>query len=80
MAFTQYPKYQPPAVPWKRSPVFAASIAGLVAVLVLPVGILLGLQLRGSDPARPLPSSPSPPFAASPRVARNEQQNPSLLP
>jgi hypothetical protein len=78
MAFPQYPEYQPPAVPWptdygdqdpkhgKRSPVLAASIAGLVAVLVLAVGILLGLQLRGSDPAQPLPSSPSPSFAASP--------------
>ena len=78
MAFPQYPEYQPPAVPWptdyddqdpkhgKRSPVLAASITGLVAVLVLAVGILLGLQLRGSDRAQPLPSSPSPSFAASP--------------
>jgi hypothetical protein len=78
MAFPQYPEYQPPAVPWptdyddqdpkrgKRSPVLAASIAGLVAVLVLAVGILLGLQLRGFDPGQPLPSSPSPSFAASP--------------
>jgi hypothetical protein len=78
MVFPQYPDHQPPAVPWpadfadqdpkhgKRIPVLAASVAGLIAVLVLAVGVLLGLRLSGSDPGQPLPSSPSPSFAASP--------------
>jgi hypothetical protein len=77
MAFPHYPNHQPEAVPWptdyddqdhgrgKRSPVLAASVAGLVAVLVLAVGILLGLQLSRPGPQQPLATSPSPSVAAS---------------
>ncbi|HET6732672.1 hypothetical protein [Mycobacterium sp.] len=90
MAFPQYPDHQPPAVPWptdyddqrpeqgKRSPVLGASIAGLVAVLVLAVGVLLGLQLSGSDPVQPQPSSPSPSFGASPPSSAPPTTEPEL--
>ena len=82
MVFPHYPDHEPPAVPWpagyddqdhghaKRSPVLAASIAGFVAVLVLAVGVLLGLQLSGSDQEGPLAPTQSPSVAASaPRTA-----------
>jgi hypothetical protein len=77
MVFPQYPNHQPEANPWppdyddqchrrgKRSPVLAASVAGLIAVLVLAVGILLGLQLSQPDPEKPLATSPPPSVTAS---------------
>jgi hypothetical protein len=77
MVFPQYPDHQPPAVPWpadyddeypppqKRSPVLAASVAGLIAVLVLAVGVLLGLQLSRPDSVRPLPTAAPPSIVAS---------------
>ena len=43
----------------------AASVAGSVAVLVLAVGILLGLQLSRPDPGQPVPPTSSPSVAAS---------------
>src|SRR5690349_21052487 len=73
MVYPQYPENQPEVVPWptgyddqereRRSPVLAASIAGIVAVLVLAVGVLLGVQLSRPDSVSPL--SPSPTAAAS---------------
>jgi hypothetical protein len=77
MVFPQYPGHQPEAIPYptdyddqyhqrdKRSRVFAASVSGLIAVLVLAVGVLLGLQLSQPDPDKPVPTSPTPSVAAS---------------
>jgi len=77
MVYPHYSDHQPDAVPWptdyddqdhkrtKRSPVLAASIAGVITVLVLAVGILLGLQFSRSTQQQPLPSSPSPSAVAS---------------
>jgi hypothetical protein len=77
MVFPQFPGHQPEAIPYptdyddqhhqrdKRSPVFAASVSGLIAVLVLAVGVLLGLQLSQPDPDKPVPTSPTPSVAAS---------------
>ncbi len=71
-----YYDHHQPAVPWpddyddsepkrsKRNPVVAASLSGGVAVLVLAVGVLLGLQLSGSDPDAPDAERPSPTVAA----------------
>lgn len=74
-----YPFYdhQQPAVPWpggyddsntkrdRRNPVVTASLSGGIAVLVLAVGVLLGLQLKGSDPDETASSAPAPPVVAS---------------
>jgi hypothetical protein len=77
MVYPHYPQQQPEVVPWptdyddqdhkrtKRSPVLAASIAGVITVLALAVGILLGLQLSRPTPQQALPSSPSPSAVAS---------------
>jgi hypothetical protein len=77
MVFPQYSNHQPDAVPWptdyddqdqgrkKRSSVLAVSLAGLVAVLVLAIGILLGLQLSRPGPQQSLSTSPSSSVAAS---------------
>ncbi|KUI15404.1 hypothetical protein AU191_06735 [Mycolicibacterium acapulense] len=71
-----YYDHHQPAVPWpddyddsepkrgKRNPVVAASLSGGIAVLVLAVGVLLGLQLSGSDPDAPDAERPSPTVAA----------------
>ncbi|KUI22725.1 hypothetical protein AU193_10495 [Mycobacterium sp. GA-1285] len=72
-----YYDHQQPAVPWpdgyddsdprrgRRNPVVAASLSGGIAVLVLAVGVLVGLQLKGSDPDETTPSSPAPSVVAS---------------
>jgi hypothetical protein len=77
MVFSQYPNHQPEVVPWptdyddqdhgrrKRSHVPAASVAGLIAVLVLAIGILLGLQLNRPGSQQPLSMSPSSSVATS---------------
>ncbi|WP_448420360.1 hypothetical protein [Mycolicibacterium sp. XJ1819] len=77
MAYPQYYHEHQPTVPWpddydgpdpqrrRRTPILAASLAGLIAVLVLAVGVLLGLQVGGSDPAETVSSSPSPSVVAS---------------
>src|SRR5690349_18564042 len=71
MVYQYYPDPQSDAVPWptdyddqdhkrtKRSPLLAASIAGVVTVVVLAVGIVLGLQLSRPTQQQPLPGSPS---------------------
>ncbi|OBF28908.1 hypothetical protein A5724_26175 [Mycobacterium sp. ACS1612] len=82
MVYPQYPDNQPEIVPWpsdyddpdinrgKRSPVLAASVAGVVAVLVLAVGVVLGLQLSRPDPLPPvLPSAAPSPNASGPSAA-----------
>jgi cytoskeletal protein RodZ len=77
MVYPHYPDPHQDAVPWptgyddqdhlrpKRSPLLVGSIAGVVTVLVLAVGILLGLQFSRSPQQQPLPSSPSPSAGAS---------------
>ncbi len=72
-----YYDHQQPTVPWpdgyddsdpkrdKRNPVVTASLSGGIAVLVLAVGVLVGLQLKGSDPGETASSSPAPSVVAS---------------
>ncbi|WP_094289618.1 hypothetical protein [Mycobacterium lehmannii] len=86
-----YYDHHQPAVPWpdayddsepkrgKRNPVVAASLSGGIAVLVLAVGVLLGLQLSGSDPDAPDAERPSPAVAApaSTAPAPTVQQEPT---
>ncbi|OBG91806.1 hypothetical protein A5698_20385 [Mycobacterium sp. E136] len=75
----RHPYYdqQQPAVPWpedyadpepkqgRRNHVITASLSGGIAVLVLAVGVLLGLQLKGSDSDDKAPPSPAPTVVAS---------------
>ncbi|MGV0788368.1 hypothetical protein ABQF33_15780 [Mycolicibacterium sp. XJ2] len=92
-----YYDHQQPAVPWpddyddpdltrsKRNPVVIASLSGGIAVLVLAVGVLLGLQLSGSDSdatasdrpsptvAEPAPSAPAPTVEQQPAGRRPAQ-------
>ncbi|MFV9634448.1 hypothetical protein [Mycobacterium neumannii] len=72
-----YYDHQQPTIPWpdgyddsepKRhngSPIAAASVSGGIAVLVLAVGVLVGLQLSGSEPTDADSASPSPTVVAS---------------
>lgn len=72
-----YYDHQQPTVPWpdgyddsdpkrgKRNPVVAASLSGGVAVLVLAVGVLVGLQLSGNAPTETDSTGPSPTVVAS---------------
>lgn len=72
-----YYDHQQPAVPWpegyddsdpkrgKRNPVVAASLSGGIAVLVLAVGVLVGLQLSGSESTETASTGPSPTVVAS---------------
>lgn len=82
MVYPYYQNHQSPAVPYpedydencdhrgRRNPVLAASVAGVIAILVLAVGVLLGLQLTGpaTSPQSPLPTSPAAVTAAAPTV------------
>ncbi|WP_156656479.1 hypothetical protein [Mycobacterium sp. 852002-51152_SCH6134967] len=89
-----------PAVPWpdgydepdskrsRKNPVVVASLSGGIAVLVLAVGVLLGLQLRGSDGAdselpsptvaAPAPSAPAPTVPQEPAGRRTSQDTARL--
>lgn len=85
MVYSYYDHHQP-TVPWPdgyddskakrdgRNPVVTASLSGGVAVLVLAVGVLLGLQLTGSDAKTPPAPAPtvvaSAPNAPAPTVPR----------
>lgn len=82
MAYPYQPEHQPPAVPWPadfddqhatershRSSLLTGIIAGVVAVLVMGVGILVGLQLSRPDPTGPATSDPPPTVAAVPTAA-----------
>ncbi|OBB77097.1 hypothetical protein [Mycobacterium sp. 852014-52144_SCH5372336] len=72
-----YYDHQQPTVPWpdgyddsdpkrnRRNPAVTASLSGGVAVLVLAVGVLLGLQLTESGPDDKAPPSPTPTVVAS---------------
>lgn len=72
-----YYDHQQPTVPWpdgyddsnpkrdRRNPVVAASLSGGIAVLVLAVGVLVGLQLKGSDPDETAATSAVPSVIAS---------------
>lgn len=72
-----YYDHQQPIVPWpdgyddsdpqrgKRNPVVVASLSGGIAVLVLAVGVLVGLQLRGNDPTDTDSTGVSPTVVAS---------------
>lgn len=76
MVYSYY-DHQQPTVPWpdgyddanpkrdRRNPVVTASLSGGIAVLVLAVGVLLGLQLTGSTSDDKAPPSPAPTVAAS---------------
>lgn len=76
MVYSHY-DYQQPTVPWpdgyddsnpkrdRRNPVVTAALSGGIAVLVLAVGVLLGLQLTGSRPDDKAPPSPAPTVVAS---------------
>lgn len=73
-----YYDHQQPAIPYpdgyddsipersKRNPAITASLSGGIAVLVLAVGVLVGLQLKDSGPTEPDSPSPAPTVVASP--------------
>jgi hypothetical protein len=87
MVYPPYSHHHAEVVPWpedygdrdgkrgKRSPLLAASIAGVVAVLVLAVGVLLGVQFTRPDAAPPaLPSAAPTPTTARETVDRQAER------
>ncbi|MGE2718473.1 hypothetical protein [Mycolicibacterium celeriflavum] len=72
-----YYDHKQPAIPYpdgyddpkpehgKRNPAITAALSGGIAVLVLAVGVLVGLQLKGSEPTGPDTPSPAPTVIAS---------------